>query len=391
METEQVLVVGAGPAGLCVALALAARGMEVDVVERQRREALAMPAFDGREIALTHGSMRILRQLGVWDRIPLADISPLRLARVLDGDHPGFEVAPAGNGSELGALVPNHAIRKAAWEAVADNPAITVHDGVSVEAVGSEEDAAWVRLDDGRTLSARLLVAADSRFSPTRRAMGIPLAMHDFGKTMLVSRVRHEIANDGVAWEWFGEGQTRAFLPVATHLASAVLTVTGAEAARLQALSAQAYADELGQRYEGRFGRMEPASPVHAYPLVATWAKRFVGRRFALAGDAAVGMHPVTAHGFNLGLDSVARLAEAVGSEDEGRGDPGDARKLARYERRHRLGSLPLFAGTALVVGLYTDDRASVRPLRRGILRGMRWLPPLRKLLAAQLMDPLAR
>src|SRR5690606_10213590 len=71
MESEQVLVVGAGPAGLCVALALAARGMEVEVVERQRREALAMPAFDGREIALTHGSMRILRQLGVWDRIPL--------------------------------------------------------------------------------------------------------------------------------------------------------------------------------------------------------------------------------------------------------------------------------------------------------------------------------
>src|SRR5690606_41321241 len=88
MESGQVLVVGAGPAGLCVALALAARGMEVEVVERQRREALAMPAFDGREIALTHGSMRILRQLGVWDRIPLAEISPLRLARVLDGDHP---------------------------------------------------------------------------------------------------------------------------------------------------------------------------------------------------------------------------------------------------------------------------------------------------------------
>src|SRR5690606_38443236 len=195
MESGQVLIIGAGPAGLCVALALAARGMEVEVVERQRREALAMPAFDGREIALTHGSMRILRQLGVWDRIPLAEISPLRLARVLDGDHPGFEVGPGNCGSELGALVPNHAIRKAAWEAVADNPAITVHDGVSVEAVGSDQDTAWVRLDDGRSLSARLLVAADSRFSSTRRAMGIPLAMHDFGKTMLVSRVRHEVAN----------------------------------------------------------------------------------------------------------------------------------------------------------------------------------------------------
>lgn len=381
------LVVGAGPAGLCAALALAARGLRVDVIERQPRAALADPGFDGREIALTHASMKVLRDIGVWERIPPGDIAPLRKARVLDGDHPGFEVAGGDAAAQLGTLVSNHCIRKAAWEAVEASEAIAVHDSVAVEAVGSEGQAAWVRLADGRTLFAPLLVAADSRFSATRRAMGIPVAMHDFGKTMLVSRVRHADANDGVAWEWFGQGQTRAFLPLGAHLASAVLTVTGTEAERLQALSPQAYADELAVRFEGCFGAMEPASPVHAYPLVATWAKRFVGHRFALAGDAAVGMHPVTAHGFNLGLGSVARLAAAVGTAFERDGDPGHPRGLARYERRHRAASLPLFAGTGLVVRLYTDDRAAMRPLRRGVLRGMQALPPLRRLLAAQLMD----
>src|SRR5690606_206971 len=154
-----------------------------------------------------------------------------------------------------------------------------------------------------------LLVAADSRFSSTRRAMGIPVAMHDFGKTMLVCRVRPGRAHEGVAWEWFGQGQTRALLPLNEGLASAVLTVTGAEAERLQGLSPAEYAAELEARYEGRFGSMPLEGAVHAYPLVATWAHRFVGTRFALVGDAAVGMHPVTAHGFNLGLASVERLA----------------------------------------------------------------------------------
>src|SRR5690606_41401703 len=133
-------------------------------------------------------------------------------------------------------------------------------------------------------------------------------------------------------------------------------------------ISPEAYAAELATRFEGRFGTMEAASGVHAYPLVATWAKRFAGPRFALVGDAAVGMHPVTAHGFNLGLGSVERLATAVGHAMERHGDPGHPAALRDYERRHRRASLPLFAGTGLVVRLFTDDRASVRPLRRAVL-----------------------
>ena len=388
---RDVVVVGAGPAGLCAALALAARGLRVDVVERQSRAALEAPAFDGREIALTYASTRILRELDVLQRIADADIGPLRRARVLDGDHPGFEVDAGGGAADLGVLVSNHCIRAAAWQAVGDSDAIAVHDAAAVEAVATDAGSARVVLADGRELRAPLLVVADSRFSETRRALGVPVAMHDFGKTMLVSRVRHAEANDGVAWEWFDQGQTRAFLPLERHLASAVLTVTGAEARRLLALSPRAYADELAARFEGRFGTMEPASSVHAYPLVATWAKRFAGPRFALVGDAAVGMHPVTAHGFNLGLGSVERLATAVGEAMASHGDPGHPAALRDYERRHRRASLPLFAGTGLVVRLFTDDRAPMRPLRRAVLRGMRALPPLRRLLAAQLMDASAR
>lgn len=383
-----VLVVGAGPAGLCLSLALARLGLRVEVLERQAASALAEPAFDGREIALTHASMRILRELGVWKHVPAQDVAPLNRARVMDGSAPGFEVGPETLGHErLGALVPNHLIRAAAWQAVKEVASITVHDGVDVESVATDGDAAQVHLAGGRTLTAALLVAADSRFSTIRRAMGIPVAMHDFGKTMLVGRFTHSAPHHGVASEWFGDGQTRALLPLAEHLASVVLTVPGAEGARLAALSPEAYAREVEGRLEGRLGRLGLASSVHAYPLVATWAHRFVGRRFALVGDAAVGMHPVTAHGFNLGLASVERLAGAVADSITRHGDPAHPALLARYQRRHRAGALPLFLGTGAVVGIFTNDRAPMRPLRQGILRVVAALPPARRALAAGLID----
>jgi ubiquinone biosynthesis UbiH/UbiF/VisC/COQ6 family hydroxylase len=282
--------------------------------------------------------------------------------------------------------VSNHVIRAAAWQATQSIPAIRVHADADVQAVVRENGTVVVGLADGRRLSAPLVVAADSRFSQLRRLLGVPVAMHDFGKTMLVCRLHHGTPHEHVAREWFGHGQTRALLPLDEHMVSLVLTVSGHEAAALQALDEEAFARQIEIRLDGQLGPMKLVSPRHAYPLVATWAKRFVGPGFALVGDAAVGMHPVTAHGFNLGLASVARLAAAVTSS-AARYHLADPRALARYQRQHRAGALPLFLGTAMVVGVYTNERILARPLRHAALEAMRQVRPLRDLLAATVMD----
>ncbi|MDO5654332.1 MAG: FAD-dependent monooxygenase, partial [Brachymonas sp.] len=118
-----ILISGAGPAGLCLARALSGAGWRIGVVEQQAQQAIAQPAFDGREIALTQPSAQVMRQLGLWDRIAAMDaaaLSPLRDARVMNGPSPfAMEIGHTLTArSELGWLVSNHLIRQAAWDEV---------------------------------------------------------------------------------------------------------------------------------------------------------------------------------------------------------------------------------------------------------------------------------
>ena len=86
MHTQtDIVIIGAGPSGLCLASALAETGLSITVLERQALASIAEPTFDGREIALTHHSADLMRELGLWERINPQAISPLRNARVFNG------------------------------------------------------------------------------------------------------------------------------------------------------------------------------------------------------------------------------------------------------------------------------------------------------------------
>lgn len=388
-RTADIAIVGAGPIGLATAVALARLDLRVILVDTQPRKALAAPTPDGREIALTHASVRALRALGIWRHLPADAASPLREAHIFERDASrALRVAADGQGHDrLGNLVSNHLLRAAAWTEAVDHAHVDVHAGSGVHAVRPGRAAIELDLVDGSTHRVGLLVAADSRFSRTRQMLGIATDMHDFGRHMLVCRMRHETDNAATAWQWFGDAQTRALLPLAPQLSSVVLTLPGHEADRMAQLDDDAFAREVEHRFQHRLGAMHPVGERHRYPLVATYAHRFVAPRAALVGDAAVGMHPVTAHGFNLGLAGVERLSAAVALSLARHADPGDPRALAGYERRHRRGTRPLYLATRAVAGLYGDDRPALRPLRRAAIEASARLAPFRRALASGLID----
>ncbi|WP_430391480.1 5-demethoxyubiquinol-8 5-hydroxylase UbiM [Dyella sp. 20L07] len=382
-----IAVVGAGPAGLSFAKALADTGLSIMVIEQQPLDALSSPAFDGREIALTQHSVQIMRKLDLWDRLGASDISPLRSARVLNGRSPrALSVIPSATGdTELGFLVPNDRIRRAAYASIADESHITVVAGTSVDAITLGSDAPQLRLSNGASVTARLVIAADSRFSQLRRDAGIAADMHDFGKTMLVCRMALWKPHDHEALEWFDHGQTLALLPLHNGEASVVLTLPGQRMKEVMALDDDAFNQEIVSRFNGRFGRMRLTSTRHTYPLVAVYARRFIAPGFALIGDAAVGMHPVTAHGFNLGLLSVDALAGEIRRAHADGKDIASPGVLQRYQRMHRLATRPLYLATLAIVRLYTDDRPPARLVREALLRASQAAPPFRQALARML------
>jgi ubiquinone biosynthesis UbiH/UbiF/VisC/COQ6 family hydroxylase len=367
MMTGHVIVVGAGPAALSFARAMSRSAARITLVERQPLTALAQPAPDGREIALTHKSVRILRDLGVWPLLPRAEVHPLREARVLNGGNPFALSLGAGTpGTDgLGVLVSNHLIRKALFESVAGQSNVSILPATEVEQVFASATRAQVRLGDGTSLTGDLLVAADARLSVTRNQLGIGARIHPLGRTMIVCRVRHPEPHHQVATEWFDHHRTVAMLPLDPGRSSLVLTLPEPEARALTKLDLADLGAAFDRYTRLRWGGIQAEEAPFAYPLTITYADEFATARAALIGDAAVGMHPVTAHGFNFGLMSAVRLARLIRNAD----DVGDPRRLGRYASAHRAATWPLYQATRMLVGLFTDERPLARLTRNAVLR----------------------
>ena len=233
-------------------------------------ESIENPAYDGREIALTHLSKEIMERLGIWQRVPENEIYRLKDAKVWNGSSsyqlyfPQPKRARGGDTDRLGNLISNHNIRRAAYEAVKEQNNVTILAGVGVKQARTTDTQAYLTLDNGEELTARLLVAADSRFSQTRRQIGISADMHDFGRTVIVCRFKHEISNNHTAVEFFQYGRTLALLPLEEHLTNCVITIDSDKAGSLLSLTPEELAADLEKQLgynSAKWSRPAPCTP----------------------------------------------------------------------------------------------------------------------------------
>lgn len=383
-----VVIIGAGPAGLSFACGLKNTPLRVLILDAAPRASIEQPKEDGREIALTHASVATLQALGAWQHINSEDIAPICAAKVFDGNS-SYSLDFDNNQADLdalGYLIPNHIIRQALFRATENLTHVTLRCDSQVQDLASCESHAWIELEKER-IECDLLVCADSRFSQTRRKVGIAADINDYSRSAIVCRMTHSLPHHQTALECFHYGRTLAVLPMQGDKSSIVVTVSADEAEAIQRLSDQAFASDIQQRLQGQLGEMQLLGERHLYPLIGVHAKRFVGQRVAVIGDAAVGMHPVTAHGFNLGLRSQQTLAsEVITALDKGL-DIGSTALLERYQRKHMLATRPMYHGTNLVVGLFTNDSFGAKVARKMTMRLANNLAPLKQAITAKLTE----
>jgi len=384
-----IVVIGGGPAGLSFACSMTSLDLNVLLVEKSTLESISKPKPDGREIALTHHSRKILIKLGVWTLIDKAEVSLLKEAKVFDGDSvPLLNFDAKKSAIEaLGYLVPNYLIRAALFEKASQAENVTILNELTVDGVSTSSLGAEVSLSNGKTIRSKLVVAADSRFSEIRRKMGIPSVMKDFSKVMITTRMSHEKAHNHVALECFNYGHTLALLPLNGNVSSFVLTVPTDKLDEMLDLDEKKFNEMASDGFNGKLGQMKQKGDRHSYPLVGIHAQKFRATRFALIGDAAVGMHPVTAHGFNLGLRGQDLLSLSIGRALNNGLDIGADAILKEFERKQINLTRLMYFGTNGIVSLFTNDDLVIKQLRKLVLKFAESFPPVKALITQHLTE----
>ena len=388
-KNYDVIIVGAGQAGLSFACSLVDMNLKVLLVEKSTLSSIANPKPDGKETALTHNSLKILQKLGVWDWIDQSKVSPLKEAKVFDGDSDSLLNFAANKSSidALGYLVPNHLIRLALYTKASKSENLSIINELSVESVDTSFSRGQVTLSDGQFFDSKLIVAADSRFSEIRRKMGIESTMKDFSKVMIITRVSHEKDHNQIALECFNYGYTLALLPLNGNISSVVLTVPSDEADQMLNMDPEKFCKFASEGFNGSLGELEQIGERFSYPLVGVYAQKFRSTRFALIGDAAVGMHPVTAHGFNLGLRGQDILSKSISKALKTGRDIGSDEVLRDFENKQIHISRLMYFGTNGVVSLFTNDDAKAKKIRKLVLKFADRFPPIKSLITQHLTE----
>ncbi len=326
------IVVGLGPAGLVTALALAREGFRTLAIGHTPTNGRR----DLRTTALFAGSVSLLRSLKVWPALA-SGAAPLTGLRLVD-DTGGLLRAPetlfrAGEMDleAFGYNVENESLVSVLRLQAESLSNITVAAG-EVADLTHADDHTTVRLKDGGTASAALVVAADGRGSITRARAGIGVRTWSYPQSAIAARFRHSRPHDGISTEFHRIPGPLTTVPLPGNESSLVWVEVPAEAKRLAELSPEAFARELEVRLQGLLGTIHDVGPRAVFPLSGMTAERFAQHRVALVGEAAHVIPPIGAQGLNLGFRDAACLAQAAADAYARGVGPGDDATLSDYQ-----------------------------------------------------------
>jgi 2-octaprenyl-6-methoxyphenol hydroxylase len=388
-----VVVAGGGMTGSCLALALEPLGLRVAMVEAVARDNPSQPSFDDRSTALSRSSQRMFEAMGLWPGIAAAS-TPIVSIHISDRGRFGFSHIDAAeqNVEALGYVVINRVLGHVLQNALSTRRGLDVLCPQRITAMKSLADRVFVTVageHGARELSCSLLVAADGAGSTVRDLIGIRSTRIDYGQRAVTGNLLPEMPMANRAFERFAGSGPLALLPVTEGRAAFVWCLPCSDADDVMQLSDSDFTKRLQMVFGYRLGTLDRVGRRVSYPLELTRAARLTARRSVLIGNAANGLHPVAAQGFNLGLRDVAALCDCIADalRDEGdRAAIGVDRVLDAYAEWRRADHRKVVQFTDGLVRLFGSQGKPVRALRSLSMLGFDLVPGVRSLFARHTM-----
>ncbi|MBS1210927.1 MAG: ubiquinone biosynthesis hydroxylase family protein [Proteobacteria bacterium] len=375
-----ILIVGGGLAGASLACALRGSRFRVGLIERQ--SPVLASGWDARIYAISPVNVAFLQRCGAWDHLPRERIVPVEKMDVR-GDAGGalaFSAYECGL-QALAWIVESGRMAEELWQTARRQPNISVLCPASPVALSIDAEAATLRLEDGRQLSAGLVVAADGVNSWVRTQAGITTEMRPYGELGVVANFKCEKPHFGTAFQWFRPDGVLAYLPLPGNQISIVWSTPEAHAQELLALGPEDFCARVAEAGGQQLGSLELVTPPAGFPLRWMKAQTLAAPRLALIGDAAHAVHPLSGHGINLGFQDAQALADVLLALPAFR-DCGDVTALQRYARARAEETLLVRGATDGLQRLFRTDLAPLNFLRNAGMNLVGAISPLRSVLA---------
>jgi 2-octaprenyl-6-methoxyphenol hydroxylase len=386
-EDTNILISGAGPAGLIAACAFGAAGFSVICIDPKPpvTDANAVDA-DLRSTAFLQPSVRLMEDAGIWPYLrPYA--APLQVMRLIDAggakNEPrrirNFDAADISD-QPFGWNLPNWLIRREILTYLATLPDVSFRPGCATTKMTARLDHALVWLSDGTRIRAKLAIAADGRDSRLREALGIPVRRTSYGQKALAFAVSHPIPHNSVSTEIHRSGGPFTLVPLPDRdglPASAVVWMEqGKEAMRLSGLPIPEFEAAMNVRSCHILGPLTLISRRAVWPIISQIADRMSGPRTALIAEAAHVMPPIGAQGLNLSLSDLAELLDLARAD---RDSLGSAQMLDTYHRRRHPDAMARIAGVDLLNRASMLENPLLRDLRGAALGALHAAKPARQ------------
>ncbi len=366
MQSYDLTIVGGGMVGLTLAASLADAPLSIALIESSEAPLLTNePA--SRVSAISYASKQILQNLNVWQHLNSERITAYDTMQVWEKDSFGkieFD-AQQVEFPELGYIIENDHIQSALLSRVQKQKNVTFYSPDHISNIAIGEGEVWLTLNSGKTLTSKLVTAADGANSWLRNQADIPLTHWDYNHHALVATVKTDLAHDNCARQIFTPDGPLAFLPLfEKDLCSIVWSVPPEKALQLTELSDLEFNKQLTRMFDNRLGMCEVQGARFSFPLTMRYARDFAKHRIALIGDAAHTIHPLAGQGVNLGLLDAVSLGQIIAENIEAGKDIGLHENLRFFERWRKAEAAQMIASMELLKQLFQGDNPVQKTLR---------------------------